>query len=49
MSINDVPEIRELFKDFIIREVPTKYSLDKNKTKSVTELLIFNYGPAKAR
>lgn len=47
MSINDVPEIRELFKDFIIREVPTKYSMAKDGVKPVTELLIFNYEPPK--
>jgi DNA adenine methylase len=47
MSINDVPEIRELFKDFTILEVPTKYSLSQNGIKSVTELLILNYEPPK--
>lgn len=47
MSINDVPEIRALFKDFIIREVPTKYSMAKDGVKPVTELLIFNYEPPK--
>lgn len=47
MSINDVPEIRELFKDFTIIEVPTKYSLSQNGVKSVTELLILNYEPPK--
>jgi DNA adenine methylase len=47
MSINDVPEIRELFKDFTIREVPTKYSMAKDRVTQVTELLIFNYDPTK--
>lgn len=45
MSINDVPEIRELFKDFVIREVPTKYSTAQLAATPVTELLIFNYAP----
>jgi hypothetical protein len=46
MSINDVPEIRELFKDFCIEEVPTTYlTAGANKQKKVTELLISNYTP----
>ncbi len=44
MSINDVPEIRALFKGFKIRKVPTKYSLS-GSSKPVTELLIFNFDP----
>lgn len=43
MSINNAPEIRELFKDFHIREVGTKYTLSSKGTKSVTELLISNF------
>lgn len=43
VSINDVPEIRELFADFIIKEVSTKYSINNDRNKSVTELLIMNY------
>lgn len=42
LSINDVPEIRELFKQFRIKEVSTHYSMGKNKTKA-QELLIMNY------
>jgi DNA adenine methylase len=46
LSINDVPEIRSLFKDFIIATVDTSYSsAGANKKKRVTELLIMNYGP----
>lgn len=43
MSINDNPEIRKLFKDYRILEVPTKYSAHKSSVKSVTELIIMNY------
>lgn len=45
LSINDVPQIRELFKDFHIREVCTRYSLCKDSVNDVTELLIMNYNP----
>jgi DNA adenine methylase len=48
MSINDVPEIRHLFKDFVIHEVTTKYSLNLKSPKKkdgVNELLIMNYDP----
>ncbi len=45
MSINDVPEIRTLFKDFRIEEVSTSYSAGgAHRKKKVTELLIMNYG-----
>lgn len=43
MSINDVPEIRELFAAFEIREVVTSYSVSAGARKPVTELLIANY------
>ena len=43
MSINDVPQIRELFDQFYIREVDTLYSINKDSTKAVKELLIANY------
>lgn len=43
MSINDVPQIRQLFAQFHIREVNTRYSLNKAQNKAVTELLITNY------
>ena len=48
MSINDTPEIRELFGDFTLRKVPTKYSLSKTGNQAVTELLVLNYKPGKA-
>ncbi|MEN9587017.1 MAG: Modification methylase DpnIIA, partial [Pseudomonadota bacterium] len=43
VSINNVPQIRELFKAFNIREVETSYSLSAVGRKPVTELLISNY------
>jgi len=47
MSINDVPEIREMFADFTIQAVPTKYSLGSSAVRRVTELLVMNYQPGK--
>ncbi|KJR41533.1 site-specific DNA methylase [Candidatus Magnetoovum chiemensis] len=45
MSINDVPEIRDLYEDFIIEEIGTTYSVSgAHGKKKVTELLIRNYG-----
>lgn len=49
LSINDVPEIRELFSDdsvFHIRKAATFYSVGANRNK-VEELLILNYPPPK--
>ena len=43
MSINDAPEIRELFGGFKIVEVKTRYSLNKGNGSEVTELLIMNF------
>lgn len=43
MSINNAPQIRELFKDFNIREVATSYSLSAGSRFAVTELVISNY------
>lgn len=46
MSINDAPEILELFKNFHIKEVATSYSAaGADRKKQVTELLIMNYKP----
>lgn len=50
MSINDVPEIREMFGEFRIEGVPTRYSVaksEKSKGKAVQELLIMNYDPVR--
>lgn len=42
ISINDVPEVREIFKSFNIRTAETKYSIS-GSNQSVGELLITNY------
>lgn len=45
MSLNDVPEIRAIFKAFYIKEVQTAYSIRQNKMKKnkpAAELLISN-------
>ncbi|NTU42267.1 MAG: DNA adenine methylase [Nitrospirales bacterium] len=42
MSINDHPEIRNLYKDFRIEETPTSYSVSGG-SKKVMELLIMNF------
>jgi DNA adenine methylase len=43
LSINDDGFIRELFKDFRIDEIETSYSVEKGKSKKVSELVIMNY------
>ena len=45
LSINDSPRVRELFKDFIIKEVTTLYANRSYKkiSNKATELLIKNY------
>lgn len=45
MSINDIPEIRAMYKAFNIQEVQTRYSVGSpiGEGKKVTELLITNY------
>lgn len=46
VSLNDVPQVREIFKDFRIKTVDTKYSI-AGKSQKVKEVLILNYDPAK--
>lgn len=46
LSLNDVPEVRKLFKAFHIREVNTSYSLSQKSVKPTRELLISNVKPA---
>lgn len=44
LSINDTPEIREIFKGFAVEKVTTRYGLQSGtKKKEITELLISNY------
>lgn len=42
LSINDVPEIRELFADFHLTEVNLKYSIGAGAAKDACELIITN-------
>lgn len=44
LSLNDTPEIRELFINFEIESVQTKYSCTKGSSIPASELLINNYG-----
>ncbi|WP_265822489.1 DNA adenine methylase [Geovibrio ferrireducens] len=44
LSINDTPEIRAIFADFLIEDVRTTYTVG-NEHKAVSELLIMNYEP----
>lgn len=46
LSINDLPEIRETFKEFKLKPVSLKYSVKQDKSEGLTpakELLITNY------
>jgi DNA adenine methylase len=46
MTINDCPEVREIFRDYYIEEVQLKYSVSSNaksRGKIRTELLISNF------
>lgn len=43
VSINNEPQIKDLFNGFEIREVKTSYSVGQKANKPVTELLIANY------
>lgn len=44
MSINDTPEIRELFSGFNVKPVTTRYSVGSaDRAQRITELLIANY------
>lgn len=42
LSINDHPEMREVFKAFKMRQVSLNYTVNKNKGKVGKELLIYN-------
>ncbi len=43
LSINDHPEMREVFKDFSMQQAKLKYSVAKGPLKNATELLICNF------
>lgn len=46
ISLNDVPEVREIFKGFNFVSVNTRYTLS-GKSQKVSEVLIMNYTPPK--
>jgi len=43
LSLNDVPEVREIFRDFRFREIELSYTSQKKAGKRFPELLISNY------
>ena len=43
LSLNDCPEVRQIFDGFTIRQVETTYSIATTETKKVHEVLISNY------
>jgi len=45
LSLNDVPEVRAIFKAFRIEAVATRYSCSKTANKPAGEVLISNYDP----
>ena len=44
LSLNDVPEIREIFAGFDFQEIENRYSANKRSTRRAAELLISNGG-----
>ena len=42
LSINNVPEINVIFKDFNIHEVETRYSISRTADTAAKELIITN-------
>lgn len=49
LSLNDVPQVREIFGAFAYHEVTTTYSIATNTNKSAAELLIHNLPSAPRR
>lgn len=45
LSINDTPEIREIFADFPYEEVQTTYSVSQKQNRKVGELIYRNFAP----
>jgi DNA adenine methylase len=43
LSLNDTPEVRSIFSDFIIRQVQTRYSMSRESNSDVNEVLISNF------
>lgn len=49
MSINDVPEIRRLYRRFAIRTVTTRYICGQSSRQPVRELLLTNFTPRRSK
>jgi len=47
LSINDVPQIRELFSRFHIMEASVTYSIKRDNSKPAKELIISNWDPSR--
>ncbi len=45
LSLNDVPEVRKLFKDFHITAVELHYTAQKSAGRRYKEVLITNFRP----
>lgn len=45
LSLNDTPEVREIFAGFDFEDVRTMYSVGKDENKAVREVLIKNFRP----
>jgi len=45
LSYNDCKLVRELYKDFVIIDINTKYILNGSKPKDAKEVLVMNYNP----
>ena len=45
LSLNDLPEVRQLFRHFFMHEVNLSYTAQKKAGKRYDELLIMNYDP----
>ncbi len=43
LSINDIPDIRTLFKDFTIESITTRYTVNSKATRRANALLISNH------
>jgi DNA adenine methylase len=43
LSLNDVPRVREIFRDFTLREIDIAYSSQMQAGKRFRELLITNF------
>ena len=49
LSLNDVPEVRQIFRRFHFREISLAYTAQRTAGKRFTELLITNYKPTEVQ